>query len=59
MSYGMQSHPRQMGQRRDKKAFLNEQYKEIKENTRIEKTRNLFQKKLESSWEHFLQGWAQ
>ena len=48
MSYGMQSHPRQMGQRRDKKAFLSEQCKEIKENTRIEKTRNLFKK----NWRH-------
>ena len=44
MSYGMQSHSRQMGQTRDKKAFLSEQWKEIKENNRIEKTRNLFQK---------------
>ena len=30
--------------RRDKKAFLSEQCKEIKENNRIEKTRNLFKK---------------
>ena len=30
--------------RRDKKAFLSEHYKEIEENNRMEKTRNLFKK---------------
>ena len=30
--------------RRDKKAFLNDQCKEIEENNRMEKTRNLFKK---------------
>ena len=30
--------------RRDKKVFLNEQWKEIKENNRMEKTRDLFKK---------------
>ena len=30
--------------RRDKKAFIREQYKEIKENNRIGKTRDLFKK---------------
>ena len=30
--------------KRDKKAFLNEQHKEIEENNRIEKTRDLFKK---------------
>ena len=30
--------------RRDKKAFLSEQYKEIQENNRMEKTRDLFKK---------------
>ena len=30
--------------RRDKKAFLNDQYKEIEENNRMRKTRNLFKK---------------
>ena len=30
--------------RRDKKAFLNDQCKEIEENSRMEKTRNLFKK---------------
>ena len=30
--------------RRDKKAFLGEQCKEIEENNRVEKTRNLFKK---------------
>ena len=40
--------------RRDKKAFLSNQCKEIDENNRIGKTRNLF-KKLELSREHFTQ----
>ena len=31
-------------ERRDKKAFLSEQCKEIKENNRMVKTRNLFKK---------------
>ena len=30
--------------RRDRKAFLSDQYKEIEENIRIEKTRDLFKK---------------
>ena len=30
--------------RRDKKAFLNNQYKEIEENNRMRKTRDLFKK---------------
>ena len=30
--------------RRDKKAFLNDQYKEIEENNRMGKTRDLFKK---------------
>ena len=30
--------------RRDKKAFLSDEYKEIEENNRMEKTRNLFKK---------------
>ena len=45
MSYGMQSHPRQMGQRRDKKAFLSEQCKEIEGNNRMRKTRDHFQRR--------------
>ena len=43
--------------RRDKKAFLNDQCKEIKENNRMGKTRDLF-KKLEIPREHFMQRWA-
>ena len=43
--------------KRDKKAFLNEQCKEIEENCRMGKTRDLF-KKLEISRQHFMQGWA-
>ena len=44
--------------RRDKKAFLSDQGKEIEENNRIGKTRDLF-KKLEIPREHFMQRWAQ
>ena len=44
--------------RRDKKAFLSDQCKEIEENNRIGKTRDFF-KKLEIPREHFLQRWAQ
>ena len=44
--------------RRDKKAFLSNQCKEIKENNRMGNTRDLF-KKLEIPREHFMQRWAQ
>ena len=44
--------------RRDKKAFLSYQYKEIEENNRMGKTRDLV-KKLEISKENFMQRWAQ
>ena len=40
--------------RRDKKAFLSDQCKEIEENNRMGKTRDLF-KKLEIPREHFMQ----
>ena len=43
--------------RRDKKAFLSDQCKEIEENNRMGKTRDLF-KKIETR-EHFMQRWAQ
>ena len=43
--------------RRDKKAFLSEQCKEIKENNRMGKTRDLF-KKIRDTKEHFMQRWA-
>ena len=43
---------------RDKKAFLSEQCKEIEENNRMGKTRDLFNK-LEIPREHFMQRWAQ
>ena len=42
--------------RRDKKAFLSDQCKEIEENTRIGKTRDLF-KKIREKKEHFMQRW--
>ena len=44
--------------RRDKKAFLSDQCKEIEENNRIGKTKNS-SKKLEIPREHFMQRWAQ
>ena len=44
--------------RRDKKAFFSDHCKEIEENNRMGKTRDLF-KKLEISREHFMQRWAQ
>ena len=44
--------------RRDKKAFLSDQCKEIEENNRMGKTRDLFQN-LEIPREHFIQRWAQ
>ena len=44
--------------KRDKKAFLSDQCKEIEENNRMGKTRDLF-KKLEIPRKHFMQRWAQ
>ena len=44
--------------RRDKKAFLSDQYKELEENNRMGKTRDLF-KKVEILRELFMQRWAQ
>ena len=43
--------------RRDKKAFLNDQCKQIEENNKMGKTRDLF--KLEIPREHFMQRWVQ
>ena len=43
--------------RQDKKAFLSDQCKEIKENNRVGKT--ISSGKLEISREHFMQWWAQ
>ena len=43
--------------RRDKKAFLSDQCKEIEENNRMGKSRDHF-KKLEIPREHFTQRWA-
>ena len=44
--------------RRDKKAFLQDQCKEIEENNRMGKTRDFF-KKIRDAKEHFVQRWAQ
>ena len=44
--------------RRDKKAFLSNQSKEIEENNRMGKTRDHF-KKIRDAREHFMQRWAQ
>ena len=43
--------------RRDKKAFLSDQCKEIEENNRMGKTRDLFTK-IRDAREHFMQRWA-
>ena len=43
--------------RRDKKAFLSDQCKEIEENNRMGKTRDLF-KKTEVTRENFMHRWA-
>ena len=45
--------------RRDKKVFLIDQCKEIEENTRMGKTRDLFKKIRDRKREHFMQRWAQ
>ena len=45
--------------RRDKKAFLSYQCKEIEENNRKGKTRDLFKKIRDIPREHFMQRWAQ
>ena len=44
--------------RRDKKAFLSDQCKEIQENNRMGKTRDLF-KKIRDTREYFMQRWIQ
>ena len=43
--------------RRDKKAFLSDQCKEIEENNRMRKTRDIF-KTIRDTKEHFMQRWA-
>ena len=43
--------------RRDKKAFFSDQCKEIEENNRMGKTRDLF-KKIRDTREHFMERWA-
>ena len=49
--------------KRDKKAFLSNQFKEIEENNRMGKTRDLFFKKTKGTLEiprkHVMQRWAQ
>ena len=45
--------------RRDKKALLSDQCKEIEENNRMGKTRALIRKIIEIPSEHFIQRWAQ
>ena len=44
--------------RRDEKVFFSDQCKEIEENNRVGKTRDLF-KKIRIPREHFMQRWAQ
>ena len=45
--------------RRDKKAFFSDQCKEIEENNRMGKTRDLFKKIMQYFMEYFMQRWAQ
>ena len=45
--------------RRDKKAFLSDQCKEIEGNNRMGKSRDFFKKRKELPREHFMQRWAQ
>ena len=45
--------------RRDKKAFFSDQCKEIEENNRMGKSRDLSSRKLEIPRENFMQRWAQ
>ena len=45
--------------RKDKKAFLSDQCKEIEENNRMGKIRELFKKIRDTKGEHFMQRWAQ
>ena len=44
--------------RRNKKAFLSDQCKDVEENNRMGKTRDFF-KKTRDTREHFMQRWAQ
>ena len=44
--------------RRNKKAFLSDQSKEIEENNRMRKTRDLFKKIIEIPREHFMYRWG-
>ena len=44
--------------KRDKKAFLSDQFKEIEENNRMGKSRDLF-RKIRDTREHFMPRWAQ
>ena len=46
-------------ERRDKKAFLSDQCKEIEENNRMGKILEISSRKLEIPREHFMQRWAQ
>jgi len=45
--------------RRDKKAFFNEQCREIEESNRMGKTIEISSGTLEISRKYFMQGWAQ
>ena len=45
--------------RRDKKAFLSDQWKEIEEKNNMGKSRDLFKKIREIPREHFMESWAQ
>ena len=44
--------------RRDKKAFLSDQCKEIEESNRMVKTKDFFKKIRDTKGTHFMQRWA-
>ena len=56
-SKGEKERYKHLNARRDKKAFLRDQCKEIEENNRMGKTRDLFNK-IRDKREHFMQRWA-
>ena len=60
-SYTQQNSEFQRIARRDKKVFFNEQCKEIEENNRMGKTRDLFKQNggISCKGEHFMHRWAQ
>ena len=57
ISYIVQEEAIKTISKKNKKAFLSDQYKEIEENNRMGKSRGLF-KKIRDTGQHILQRWA-